>query len=145
MNKVLHTALLLLFLSNVAIAQPERRFERVHAIKVAYITDKMHLSGEESAKFWPVYNRFDEEKRELRKNFFQKARKAGNLTDDDKAMRYVDDDLDYQSEELALRRKYKEKFLKVLSPQQLASLYQAEREFKIMLLQQLNNKGHLRE
>ena len=142
MKHLLHIALLLVMFVGFANAQPhmERRFERIHAIKVAYITDKMHLSADQSARFWPVYNRFDDEKREMRRNFFKKYKNSDNTSSAEGAMRYIDDDLDYQEQELALRRRYKEKLLKVLSPEQLAELYKAEREFKEMLLQQLKGK-----
>jgi len=144
MKRLLHIVFLLVLFSNVCAAQPpgsERRFERIHAIKVAYITDRLKLNGEESARFWPVYNKYDQEKRALRKRFSKKCIEDNIVPmDDAKAMRYVDEDLDYQEHELALKRRYKDKLQKVLSPQQLAELYTAERDFKIMLLQQLNDK-----
>lgn len=147
-KKYLHILLLLLFTANIAGAQPrvEHRFERIHAIKVAYITDKVQLSADVSARFWPVYNMFDDEKRELRRNFYKKYRKSGDMNCSDQvAMRYIDDDLDYQEQELALRRKYKVKLLKIITPQQLSELYKAEREFKVLLLQQLKEKKTRRD
>ena len=43
-------------------AQPGKRMERIHAIKVAYLTDKLQLTSEQSEKFWPIYNRYEEER-----------------------------------------------------------------------------------
>jgi len=144
MRHLLHICLLLVLCTGICGAQPdhmEHRFERIHAIKVAYITDALKLKPDESARFWPIYNRYEDEKRDLRKNFFKKYAKDGSHLshDDGQAMRYVEDDLDYQEQELNLRRRYKDQLLKVLTPDQLAGLYRAEREFKLMLLQQLSN------
>lgn len=135
---------LLLLFAGMAGAQPGHRgrpFERIHAIKVAFITDRMQLSADESAKFWPVYNQYEDEKWDLRKSFFRKHRKAGDISmQDSDPMRYIDDDLDYQEQELALKRKYKDKFLKVLSAEQLVELYKAEHDFKVLLIKQLNKR-----
>jgi phosphoribosylamine-glycine ligase len=41
---------------------------------------------------------------------------------------------------LDLRKKYKDEFLKVISPQQLATLIESEKEFKRLLLQQMKDR-----
>ena len=39
---------------------PQRpNVERVKAIRVAVLTEKMNLSTEEAEKFWPVYNEYE--------------------------------------------------------------------------------------
>lgn len=140
----LQIVLLLLLLGHTASAQHGhhgRPFERIHAIKVAFITDRLQLSTEESAGFWPVYNRYEDEKWDLRRAFFKKHRKAGDISmEHSDPMRYIDDDLDYREQELALKRRYKEKFLKILSPAQLAELYKAEHDFKVLLIKQLDKR-----
>ena len=58
----------------------------------------------------------------------------------EEAMRSIDDDIEMQEKMLELRKKYKEEFLKVISPKQLATLVESEREFKKLLLQQLKER-----
>ena len=41
---------------------------------------------------------------------------------------------------MAIKKKYKDEFLKVISPEQLADLYRAERGFKEMLLRELGRR-----
>jgi hypothetical protein len=53
---------------------------------------------------------------------------------------FIDDDLDYQQQVLDLKRRYNNRFLKIISPQQLAELYKAEREFLQMLQQKLKDR-----
>ena len=116
------------------------RMERIHAIKVGYLTDRLHLTSDQSAKFWPVYNQYEDEQRATRRNFFQKYQNSNNGGGNEQESRqFIEDNLDYQAEELALKRKYKDQLLKIISAQQLASLYEAERDFKKLLLQQLRN------
>jgi hypothetical protein len=130
--------ILMMVLSIATQAQPGRRMERIHAIKVAYLTDKLQLTSEQSARFWPVYNRFEDDRREL----MFKYRKEKCLTDvsDHDAMRSIDEDIAAQEKMLDLRKKYKDEFLKVISPQQLATLIESEKEFKRLLLQQMKDR-----
>ena len=115
--------------------------ERIHAAKMAYITDKLRLTSEQSANFVPVYNEYEHELREIRRSFKDKYRQGGGQDmDDETARHYIDDNLDYQQKVLDLKKKYNDRFLKVLTPQQVADLYQAEREFKQMLLQRVKQR-----
>ncbi|MFY0604868.1 MAG: hypothetical protein JXQ93_13090 [Flavobacteriaceae bacterium] len=40
--------------------------EKIHALKIAYLTDKLDLTEQEAEKFWPVYNKFDKKLQKLR-------------------------------------------------------------------------------
>lgn len=153
MKRILSVVFLCLFTMAIAYCQPQwhdqtgghdhtQGRERIHAVKVAYITDKLHLSSDQAAKFWPVYNMYEQERHQIRDGFFQKYKSSNNNQDIDKreAFRYIEDDLDYQEQIIQLKRKYNDRFLKVLSAQQVADLYRAEREFKEMLLQQLKER-----
>lgn len=132
--------LLIVFAVNTAIAQPDdERFERIRAIKVSYITDKIHLTSEQAARFWPVYNRYDDELRTERRRIKQQVMKEKNVSEDD-ARKYIHDNIAYQEKKLELKKKYKNELLKVITPQQLAELYQAEQGFKQILIQQLGDK-----
>lgn len=125
-------------------AQPHpRAAERIHAIKVGYLTDRLKLTPEQAAAFWPVYDRYEAELRNARRTFREKYRR-GAAEDDAEANRYIEDQLDFQEQVLAINRKYKERMLQVISPQQLATLYEAERDFKKLLLQQLQERRRRR-
>jgi len=119
----------------------QHAMERIHAIKVAYITDRLHFTSEQSAKFWPVYDKYEKDVQSTRKDYFAKyAQKNPGTADDNTSRQFIDDNLDFQQDVLNIRRKYNDEFLKVLSPQQVAQLYKTEREFKELLIQQLKEK-----
>lgn len=149
MRTALITTFYIMVISIAAFAQQPgngKRFERIHAIKVGYLTDRLHLNSSQSARFWPIYDRYDNEFHSIRRNFFQKYRNSNpRAADDATARQLIDDDLDYQQDIIELKRKYNNEFLTVLTPQQLATLYKCEREFKEMLLRQLKERhgeGH---
>lgn len=130
--------ILVLLMAFSAQAQPGKRMERIHAIKVAYLTDKLQLTSEQSEKFWPIYNRYEEERFAIGRKYRKEAIGEGKTPEE--AMRSIDDDIEMQEKMLELRKKYKEEFLKVISPKQLATLVESEREFKKLLLQQLKER-----
>lgn len=136
-------ALIIVFVvtTNALSQQPRRQLERIHAAKMAYITDRLHLTASQSANFIPLFNDYEHEIRETRQMFFQKYKTtAPDREDDATARRFVDDNLDYQQKVIEIKRKYNDQFLRVLSPQQLADLYQAEREFRQMLMKRLEER-----
>lgn len=133
-------------------AQPDKkreRMERIHAAKMAYITDRLQLSAKQSGDFVPLYNEYETELRSIRQTYFKKYKgidpgEADNAT----ARQFVDDNLDYQQDVIGLKRKYNDRFMKVITAQQLTELYQAEREFRQILkrrLEERRNDGKSRQ
>lgn len=120
--------------------RPEAR-ERIHAAKMVYITDRLHLTSAQSADFMPVYRDYETELRELRKSYFKKYKGMDPAEADAATSRqFIDDNLDYQQDVIVLKRKYNDRFLKVISAQQLVDLYKAEREFREMLQKRLKER-----
>lgn len=133
--------ILMLLLASLGLhAQPRGRAgERIHAIKIGYLTDRLKLTPQQAASFWPVYDRYEADIRDAKRSFRQKYR-GGAAADDAEANQYIEDQLDYQQQLLAINRKYKDQMLEIISPQQLAALYEAERDFRKLLLQQLRER-----
>jgi hypothetical protein len=129
--------LVVCFMLSVSVLAQDRRerHEQIEAIKVAYITNKLDLTTEEAQKFWPIYNSYQKEWMEL----IRKKREARNNKNAD-PNELINTDLDYDSKMLELRKKYKKLYLKAISSQKILALYQAEREFREHLIQQLNKR-----
>lgn len=129
-----------LLLVNTSYAQTSRG-ERVKALRTAYITDKLHLTSQQAALFWPVFNEYSEEVQRMNHTFSEKYGNTDLITTDDATARaYIDDNIAKDEKHLALKRKYKNDFLKVISPQQLAQLFNVDREFNRMLVDQLKQR-----
>lgn len=129
--------LLSLTLTNSIYAQQDRG-ERVKAIRVAFITDRLHLSADQSARFWPVFNQYTEEVQKINREFNQKYKKIDiGSADDATAREYIEDTYAKEEKHLALKRKYRNEYLKIISAQQLAQLFSAEHDFNKLLVDQL--------
>ncbi len=144
MKRFLTTLLIVFTTLAAAWAQQGRPMERIHAAKVAYITDRIHLSRQQLTAFMPVYNDYEQEIKDARHFFLKKYKDSDpGEVNDPEARRFIDDNLDYQQKVIDIKRKYNDQFLKVISAQQLAELTLAEREFKHMLIKRLEkHHGH---
>ncbi len=116
-----------------AIAQDRKN--NIESVKAAFITQKLELTPEESQKFWPVYNSYQQE---LRKLVLIKNSQRRALKENAEAPRV--DELEIDSEILELRKRYRHEFTKVLPRQKAAMIYPAEREFRQQLIEQLQKR-----
>lgn len=128
-----------------AIGQNTKK-EEIRAQKAAYLTANMNLSENQAKAFWPVYNAFEEEMTKLRKekrSLYKGSKKAMDVTElSDKELNdFFIQRFDFEEKELKIKREYHEKFLKVLSIQQVAALYQAELDFRRKVIQKVHNKN----
>ena len=148
MNKWIGIILLILVSSGVGFAQRGggapgggQRLERIHAAKMAYVVDKLRLTADQMVAFMPLYREYESDIRETRIAFYKKNKGVDfSATDDATARKFIDDDLDYQQQIIAIKRRYNDRFLKVITPQQLAELSTAEREFKQILTEKLKDR-----
>ena len=116
------------------------RHERIQAMKIAYITERIELTPAEAEKFWPVYNDYNSKKdkilrdiRNLRRNYIENHE---NMNDEEH-LELLDKFIKLHKEDAELLPSYQEKFIKVLPPQKVMKLYIAEIQFKNYLLQKL--------
>ena len=114
-------------------AQPRRN--NIEAVKAAFITQKLELTPEESQRFWPVYNNYQQE---LKKLILIKNSQRRALKENAEAEPV--DELEFDSEILELRKRYRGEFAKVLPRQKAALVYPTEREFRQQLIEQLQKR-----
>ena len=120
------------------LAQPGSKREKIEALRVAFITRELSLSTEESQKFWPLYNEYQDKLKAARREL--KAHRAG-FANEKEAQEFLDAELLYRQRELSLYKQYYEKFKQVLPLTKVAALRHAEEEFKKELLKQLQGKS----
>jgi hypothetical protein len=115
--------------------------EKVEAMKVAYLTDKLSLTSADAEKFWPVYNEFQDKKDALQKTYRQKVRivkdqMAANLTDA-QADDVISANLQQDQDLLDLKKEYVPKFKKLIGSKKVVLLFTSEKDFNKLLLEKL--------
>ena len=110
----------------MANAQNGQRVEKIQALKIAFITQKLDLSAAEAEKFWPIYNEYEREINTLRM-----ANRNGDVLDNEQKL-------------LDIKKKYSPSFEKVLGPQKLNKFFNAEKEFRNVLIKRLKTQHQQR-
>lgn len=115
----------------------------LEAIRVGYITKKLNLTPDEAKQFWPVYDAYRAEMKEVRDDMrdnVQAARENFDTMTDQEVEAAVTRMLDNRRKELDITLRYHEQFRKVLNIRKIAKLYRAEHEFTQLLLQKLQER-----
>ncbi|PKV63023.1 hypothetical protein [Pontibacter ramchanderi] len=134
----------LAFGSTTAMAQSGRSQDKnVEAAKVAFFTDKMGLTTEQSQKFWPLYNEYETKRRELVRSYRSGYREDVDQLSEQEAKARLDGMFSTREKELELEKEYVARYQRVISSNQIIKLYRSEREFTKLLLKKLeaNNKA----
>ena len=114
--------------------------ERVRALKVAFITQKLNLTSEEAEKFWPIYNEYQDKRDVVRQQLAENRKKINEQSETltpEELMKLADEEMTLRQQDLDLQKEMHEKLKKVLPAKKLALLYVAEEEFKKELLEML--------
>lgn len=106
--------------------QPERKEqEKIQALEIAFISRKLNLNENEAQRFWPVYNEY---KRDVRQVMLAQRNNPKR------------DVLENEQLLIDVRKKYKERFVGVIGQPRMNKFFEAEREFRGVLLNQLKNR-----
>jgi hypothetical protein len=128
---------------SITISAQESKSDKVEALKVAFLTNKLELTSKEAQAFWPLYNEFNQKMDKLRKSkkseFDELKSKGENLSDKEIDM-FMNEVFSTRQKELDLQKEYFDKYTKVLPMKKVALLYQAENQFKRELLRKIKEK-----
>jgi len=117
-------------------------FEKFNAMRIAFITDRLDLTPAEAQEFWPVYNEYQNQKDEFRKqNFVIEKQFMDNVEEisETESAELLEKQMNLKKQELELNTVYNEKFKEVLSAKKIMKLYLSERHFKSYLLRLMRN------
>lgn len=121
--------------------QRKERQERIKALKIAFITEKLELTSEEAQKFWPVYNAIENEKEVIRKEA-QNIRKGldfETLTESE-ANKLITDMLRLENRKHNLQTKQVNDLLKVIPAKKIILLRVVEEQFKSQMIKELQKR-----
>jgi len=115
--------------------------ERVKALKVAFITEKLDLTSSEAEKFWPVYNNIETKKDELRKQT-KRLRKSVDFESlsDSQANTVIQKMLDLENKKHQLQNKQVTDLLKVIPAKKVILLKLVEDRFNKRMLDEIKKR-----
>ena len=130
--KTVVTLMIMLFsITSFAVAQEQqqrpdpKQEEKIQALEIAFISRKLNLTTDEAQKFWPVYNEY---KRDIHQVMIAQRNNPNK------------DVVDNEQKIIDVRKKYRDRFVGVIGQPRMNKFFQAEREFRGVLMNQLKNR-----
>lgn len=120
--------------------------EKIIAARIAYITEKLNLTPSEAEKFWPIYNEFDQKRKEIRteaKDLRKNPDPTKSAEENQKVA--LAQQHEFKQKELNLEKDYSNRLLNVVSAQKVMTLPRAERDFRTLLLKRMQQQQALKE
>jgi hypothetical protein len=140
MKKVVFILLIMLTMPAIKTAAQNTNLEKLNNYKIGFFTKKLNLTSQEAEKFWPVYNDYQTqrnqiqiEKLKLNRNFNLNESTLSDKQLEEMGDKYVDCLVQESNLAVVFHKKLKE----VLPPAKVIMYYQAENQYKIQLLNEL--------
>lgn len=122
--------------------------ERLKALRVAFITERLSLTTAEAEKFWPIYNRYDDKVFQLRNvdllRLKRDARNDFSTLSDEEANRMLDRLEDIEQQLFAERKTLVASLRKVIPARKVILLKSVEDDFNRELLERLKERREKR-
>lgn len=100
---------------------------KLQAYQIAFLTKKLNLTPEEAQRFWPVFNKYQDEIRSSR----IQNRQATEVEKEEK--------------EVNIRKRYFDEFSKVLNRDKADRVFKADKEFRDVVRKELMERRQLRQ
>lgn len=112
--------------------------DKIENRRIAFYTEKLELNEQEAQQFWPLFREHKELKKEINKKY--KGGKSLSLLTDAEMTNYISAQLEKEEEQLALKKVYIGKLLKVLPVRKVAMIPRVEKRFKEWILEQIKQR-----
>ena len=134
---------LFVFYTSFSFSQNESKNDKVEAMKIAFLTNKLNLTAKEAQLFWPLYNEYNQKMdvlRRAKKSEYDEIKSKNSTPTDKEIESYMEEVFLTKQKELDLQKEYYNKYVKILPVKKVAQLYQAENQFKKELLRIIKDK-----
>ena len=122
--------------SQAATANLDVLVDAIRSNRKALVTVNLKLTDEEATKFWPIYDRYQQEINAVGDRLvgvIQDYTANFSTLSDDKAMKLVDDYLAVEADRVKVRRAYVDEFAKALPGRKVARFYQIENKMDAVI------------
>lgn len=109
--------------------------EKIKALKTAYITEGLNLTAKEAQQFWPIYNEFDEKRRNLYRRERAEVQNIECMSEE-KAESQLDEYVEIEREDYLLKKKYYNDLKKIFTAQRIMQLKKVEDEFNQKMMRE---------
>jgi len=140
MKKLLVFLVIFSFIPSYRSSAQNANLEKLNNYKIGFFTKKLNLTSEEAEKFWPVYNDYQNQRNQIQLDKLKLNRtfnQSGGTLSNNQLEEIGDNYVDCLVRESNLAVAFHKKLKEVLSPAKVILYYQAENQYKIQLLNEL--------
>lgn len=137
--KIIFFLCFVLFGSLPLIAQHEEHRERIKSLKTAYITENLNLSPEEAQKFWPIYNAFIEERRELYRKEDEDVGRMECISEE-RANELIKEYVSLEKQDYLLEKQFYEDLKEIFTAKRILLLKKTENEFNRKMIKEYRER-----
>ena len=109
--------------------------KKIKALKTAHITEGINLTAKEAQQFWPVYNEFEEKRRNLYRRERAEIEDVECLTEA-KAGEKLNEYVEIEKEDYLLKRQYYNDLKKIFTARRIMQLKKVEDEFNRRIMRE---------
>jgi len=117
----------------------QQKEQQLETEKINFFTQKLGLTLEQNPKFWALYNDFKKKESELRKKEMLTRKKGAAFTQDAEYAAAVKELCSLEKERFELKTEFHKEIEKVLSPKQMFLFFDAEKQYKNLLINKIKN------
>ena len=136
---------LLTFTLNNLYGQQRDPGERINIKKKEFLVQRLNLDESSSKSFLSVYDEYHNKRKDIRIEMSQNqlSFRKSELSDAE-AKKVINAEVNLKGKMVELEREYNDRFLKIISPQQLIEMYKAEDDFNRMMTERVreNSRNH---
>ncbi|MCL6217316.1 hypothetical protein [Zunongwangia pacifica] len=140
MKKIVILLVLILGFST-ARAQDDKERERIKSLKTAFITQELKLSNKVAQKFWPIYDKYEEKRRELYRREHREINDVECISES-KANDLLLEFVEIEKEDYELKKKYFTDLKTIFSAQEIIKLHKLEEDFHRKLIREYRARQH---
>ena len=137
--KTITSIIFIISFSLISFSQQNR--DKIKTLKIAFITEKLDLSEKEAQQFWPIYNAFEDEQFQIRRNSFQGRYKINFETiTEEEASSLLKEMRSVETKRHALKTKFIDDLTKILPAKKIIMLDKVEDDFKHKMFEEYRRR-----
>ena len=115
--------------------------DKIKALKIAFITEKLNLGEKEAQEFWPIYNNFETEISKLKRESYEKRRNINFETvSEEEAKQLLKDIRLNENKRQSLENDFMDDLAKVISAKKIILLHKIEDDFKRKMIDEYKRR-----
>jgi len=117
----------------------QQHWERIKAMKVAYLTQELNMDPKLAEKFWPIYNQYECAKSDLHKKEHFESENIENITEAE-AEKILQEFLDIEKEEYTVKKELYVQLKEIMSARDIIKLNKLESDFNRKLIKEYHTR-----